>query len=366
MAEPVNTELWKQYNGKGFAAEYAEYAERANKDVDGNAIVDTYATKAELPDITGKADKATTLAGYGITDAYTKTETGTLLDGKVDTVSGKGLSTNDFTDTDKENATKASIIPANASATSSLTCTAANTFVWAGWEQKDVEVPPVIKKYLGIAYRDYTRGVSLLPNKYSPYSTDIRNFLDNPTYSELKSYHMAESAGEASQIGTITTAEVLNLWNQDKAFTLEAMFHTNYMSGSIGWSRRGYSGGGTPLLIKDSSFIVQFDAGNVYIRTINAGLYTDRATFPVYISGYTWHHIAITYDSSSQICTVFIDGTKVGSATITWSHVTEETFVTTLGSTVTQVAVYDYVAYDDNFTVPTIPHIYNSEYALKS
>jgi len=57
MANAVNTELWKQYNGKGFAAEYAEYSERANKDVDGNEITSTYATKAELPDITGKADK---------------------------------------------------------------------------------------------------------------------------------------------------------------------------------------------------------------------------------------------------------------------------------------------------------------------
>lgn len=339
MANAVNTELWKQYNGKGFAAEYAEYSERANKDVDGNAIVDTYATKAE---------------------------TDTLLGGKVDKVTGKGLSTNDFTDTDKENATKASIIPANASATSSLTCTAANTFVWAGWEQTDVEIPPVIKKYLGIAYRDYTIGVSLLPDKYSPYSTDIRDFLGNPTYSELKSYQMADSAAEMDQVGTITTTEVLNLWNQNKTFTLEAMFHTNNITGSIGWSRRGYSGGGIPLLARDSSFIVQFDTGNAYIRTLNAGAYTNKATFPVHISEWTWHHIAITYDSSSKICTVFIDGIKVGSTTITWTHTTEETFVTSLGSTVTQVAVYDYVAYDDNFTVPTIPHIYNSEYALKS
>jgi hypothetical protein len=144
------------------------------------------------------------------------------------------------------------------------------------------------------------------------------------------------------------------------------MFHTNNITGSIGWSRRGYSGGGTPLLIKDSSFIVQFDTGHVYIRTVNAGASTNRATFPVYISEYVWHHIAVTYDSSSKVCTVFIDGTKIGSATITWTHTAEETFVTTLGSTVTQVAVYDYVAYDDNFTVPTTPHIYNSEYALKS
>ena len=52
-----------------------------------------------------KAGKATTLAGYGITDVYTKTETGTLLDGKVDTVTGKGLSTNDYTTEEKNKLT---------------------------------------------------------------------------------------------------------------------------------------------------------------------------------------------------------------------------------------------------------------------
>lgn len=39
----------------------------------------------------------TTLAQYGITDAYTKAETGSLLDEKVDKVTGKALSSNDFT-----------------------------------------------------------------------------------------------------------------------------------------------------------------------------------------------------------------------------------------------------------------------------
>jgi hypothetical protein len=38
MANAVNTELWKQYNGKGFAAEYAEYSDRANMDVNGNEL----------------------------------------------------------------------------------------------------------------------------------------------------------------------------------------------------------------------------------------------------------------------------------------------------------------------------------------
>ena len=83
-------QLWTKYNGQGFAAEYAEYAKRATadesgnsltlkvesgkvteigdkaiaaasatQDASGNVITTTYATKAELPDITGKADKVT-------------------------------------------------------------------------------------------------------------------------------------------------------------------------------------------------------------------------------------------------------------------------------------------------------------------
>lgn len=52
-------------------------------------------------DISGKADKATTLAGYGIADAYTKTEINSSLALKVDKVAGKGLSTADYTSIEK-------------------------------------------------------------------------------------------------------------------------------------------------------------------------------------------------------------------------------------------------------------------------
>lgn len=47
------------------------------------------------------AAKATTLEGYGITDAYTKTAANTELDKKVDKVTGKQLSTNDYTTAEK-------------------------------------------------------------------------------------------------------------------------------------------------------------------------------------------------------------------------------------------------------------------------
>lgn len=42
------------------------------------------ALKSGIPDISDKADKATTLAGYGIGDAYTKSEVDAALDGKQD------------------------------------------------------------------------------------------------------------------------------------------------------------------------------------------------------------------------------------------------------------------------------------------
>lgn len=58
-----------------------------------------YLTKDEASSI--YAAKATTLAGYGIIDAYTTTAVDTALDGKVDKVTGKGLSTNDYTTAEK-------------------------------------------------------------------------------------------------------------------------------------------------------------------------------------------------------------------------------------------------------------------------
>lgn len=50
-------------------------ATKATQDGSGNVITSTYATKTELTNgLAGKANTSTTLAGYGITNAYTKTE----------------------------------------------------------------------------------------------------------------------------------------------------------------------------------------------------------------------------------------------------------------------------------------------------
>ena len=65
-----------------FAQLPAATGEKGEKGDPGNDYVLTEQDKADIAgmvDISGKADKATTLAGYGITDAYTKTQTDTFF-----------------------------------------------------------------------------------------------------------------------------------------------------------------------------------------------------------------------------------------------------------------------------------------------
>ena len=74
-----------------------------------NAWEQLGSTEIDLSGYVTDTDLATALADYVTTSAfntaianyYTKTEVGNLLDDKVDKVSGKGLSTNDYSNTDK-------------------------------------------------------------------------------------------------------------------------------------------------------------------------------------------------------------------------------------------------------------------------
>lgn len=77
-----------EIDGKGFLTEHQDISNKADKatTLEGYGISDAY-TKAQTDSqidakIANKADKATTLQGYGITDAYTKTE----VDGKLSSV----------------------------------------------------------------------------------------------------------------------------------------------------------------------------------------------------------------------------------------------------------------------------------------
>jgi hypothetical protein len=69
----VTSNIQTQLNGK---LSTSGTAAKATADASGNTITSTYATKTELTNgLATKANAATSLSGYGITNAYTKTET---------------------------------------------------------------------------------------------------------------------------------------------------------------------------------------------------------------------------------------------------------------------------------------------------
>ena len=81
---------------------------------DGTIDTNTYATTSQIPDISGKADKSemtvTDGTGTDVDKVIIQLKSGTSakvlkthqdISGKVDKVTGKGLSTNDYTDTEK-------------------------------------------------------------------------------------------------------------------------------------------------------------------------------------------------------------------------------------------------------------------------
>ena len=77
-----------EIDDKGFLTEHQDISNKADKatTLEGYGITDAYTktqTDTKITELTtNKADKATTLQGYGITDAYTKTE----VDGKLSSV----------------------------------------------------------------------------------------------------------------------------------------------------------------------------------------------------------------------------------------------------------------------------------------
>lgn len=85
----------------------AKAAESANTSAISAEVVARQSADTALEQaISGKADASTTLSGYGITDAYTKTEVDNALSGKADTattLSGYGI-TDAYTKTETDNA----------------------------------------------------------------------------------------------------------------------------------------------------------------------------------------------------------------------------------------------------------------------
>ena len=236
-----------------------------------------------------------------------------------------------------------------------------DTARWDSWEQASIVIPSPVKQYLGIAYLGYTEGITIIPSHVIV--EDYRRFNDYP---DLKSFDWKYQCNGWDDVTITSTPEILDLWKNNHDFTIETLFNTNGSNEwiGIGWGTPGYSGGG--LLYSNpywnTPFMISFAPGKVYIFRNGSRVQTLSTSVS---SGSAWHHVAITYTATTGVCTIYMDGNSIGTYTITGTHETCSNFTGSFGECVTQFAVYDYVAYTENFSVPTIPHIYNSEYALK-
>ena len=139
--------LWESYNDTKFLAE------RASNDANGNSLELHIDNEGKIDQIGGRD-----IAGGGASpvDAYTKAETDALLADKVDAESGKGLSTEDYTTTEKN---KLAGIEAGAEKN-----------VHANWTVTDFDDPGfIIGKPHVPEYKDYNYETFTLnpPNNYN-------------------------------------------------------------------------------------------------------------------------------------------------------------------------------------------------------
>lgn len=88
----TKTEVDTALSGKQDSLDTAQMA-AVNSGIDSTKVTQIATNTSDISNLqSGKADKATTLAGYGITNAYTKTEVDNALSGKQDSLSTAQLS----------------------------------------------------------------------------------------------------------------------------------------------------------------------------------------------------------------------------------------------------------------------------------
>ena len=110
MAIPENdTQLWKGFNGHGL------YSKRSERDVDGNVIDQTYAKKADVPDLDNALSTSTTTA-----------------------ITPKAV---------KDAIAEVDVIPTLPQNPSSLYSETSGSMVWGGWESEEMDVPSVMVYY---------------------------------------------------------------------------------------------------------------------------------------------------------------------------------------------------------------------------
>ena len=228
-------------------------------------------------------------------------------------------------------------------------------------------IPEPIYKYLGIAYRGFGEGTNLWPS--NPFQTsNERNDLFGDGYRGLGTWTWTEAGSYTSALNNAT---VNALWTSGKSFTIETMvYQTIGAYYGIGFGTSGYSSGGmyheqwNSKCVLNSNYGTSSVQGSLRLVVNGSTIYSD-STYRYKPYG-KYLHLVLTYDHTTSTYCIFVDGHKIAEVVDTSSH-TSAKFGNYLPDACTQLAVYDYVAYKNDFDISfTVPHIRNPMYGLKT
>ena len=285
MSIPENdTQLWKGFNGHGL------YAKRAERDREGNKIIDTYAKKTDVPALTDSLTTSTTTA-------VTPNAVKSALDSIVK-------------------------IPATANQPSTL-YVGNQGIGWTGWESEEVDVPQKLPEHCVILdyFRDgYRLGKpaenSVFTSVESAIPTDF-NIQSSDTFKQ--SVPFARFDGEGTLVGP-NAYQLNDIVDPTIGFTVEYYIRT---SESTEWVRdtAGLGNNEFKLMISGSN--------DGYYGYNNAGSWSwghitieDKSYLVSTPWHSSWHHIAYTvkYDENYKV-QLYVDGIRAAhGSTITFSN----------------------------------------------
>ena len=345
MSIPENdTRLWKGFNGHGL------YSKRAERDVDGNVVDQTYAKKAEVP---------------ALDDALSASSTTAVTPRAVKAA---------IADVDR--------IPELPQGPSSLYSESAGSLAWGGWETEEMDIPEkmpahcVILDYFRDGYRfGKLASESIFTSVESALPTDF-NIQESSTFGQSVPFARFDGTGN---LVAADAYDLTGVADADPGFTVEYYIRT---SEANSWVKdtMGLGPAEFKLMLSYSlECLYGYSTGGWSWGTLSLlNSYGGDVISTPWHSG--WHHVAftVTHSGSSDRdydkVQVYLDGNRLKglSHSLTdWRHsypysdtytiwmynfMNDSNHRSKLGYyDIAQLAVWDYPKYDnvDTYQVPT-------------
>lgn len=341
---PNDTQLWKGFNGHGL------YAQRAERDRDGNVIDETYARKADLHALSDSLSDSTTTE---LTPHAAKTAIDGILKAPTPGAEGTMLSYG----------------------------VSQNSMAWDSWESAEVDLPSILPDHcvlldylidgfhLGqerdMNYASYPAITGYAPNTDTKDGFAYFDFSGAP-FKQMPYAYFNNTIGEYNKYDKLRW-DGFTAANYPDGVTVEFLARVDsnatfcqFVDLLNAYNFGGISGNNSQV----GSYQVVYDSAsfNYYIGNLSAILNS-------YDTGDAWHHYCYTADFKNRLGCFFLDGVLVSIVSNNKTASGELGFTpccidtrngsakTIYGYWLAQVAVWDYAKYTESFTIPRKPLI---------